>query len=117
MAHRRRGSRTGTAERGTYHLSLLQVGVRRRLLRLHPCPVSGGSQIMSATQDATYATPGLVLVMEPPWMCILHNCECHTLEEVVGQLVKALECSTEEALTLAITAHEIGKSMVAVGPH
>jgi len=72
---------------------------------------------MSATQDATYATPGLVLVMEPPWMCILHNCECHTLEEVVGQLVKALECSTEEALTLAITAHEIGKSMVAVGPH
>jgi len=28
----------------------------------------------------------------PPWMTILHNCDCHTFEEVVKQLQKAIAC-------------------------
>src|SRR2546422_5658874 len=32
----------------------------------------------------------------PPWMTILHNCECHTFEQVVKQLQKAIACSEAE---------------------
>jgi len=27
----------------------------------------------------------------PPWMTILHNCDCHTFEQVVKQLQKAVK--------------------------
>ena len=32
----------------------------------------------------------------PPWITVLHNCDCHTFEQVVKQLQKAIDCSEAE---------------------
>jgi len=52
----------------------------------------------------------------PPWMTILHNCDCHTFEEVVRQLMKAIACSEEKGWELAWQVHNTGKAVVKVGP-
>ena len=52
----------------------------------------------------------------PPWMTILHNCDCHTFEEVVRQLMKAIACSEERGWELAHEVHNSGKAVVKVGP-
>jgi ATP-dependent Clp protease adapter protein ClpS len=52
----------------------------------------------------------------PPWMTILHNCECHTFEQVVKQLQKAIACSEPEGWELAWQVHNTGKAVVKVGP-
>jgi ATP-dependent Clp protease adapter protein ClpS len=51
----------------------------------------------------------------PPWMTILHNCNCHTFEEVVRQLVKAIACSEAEGWEIAWRVHNTGKAVVKVG--
>jgi ATP-dependent Clp protease adapter protein ClpS len=51
----------------------------------------------------------------PPWMTILHNCECHTFEQVVRQLQKAIQCSEEEGWEIAWQVHNTGKAVVRVG--
>jgi ATP-dependent Clp protease adaptor protein ClpS len=52
----------------------------------------------------------------PPWMCILHNCECHTFEQVVTQLQKAIACSEAEGWEIAWQVHNTGKAVVKVAP-
>jgi ATP-dependent Clp protease adapter protein ClpS len=52
----------------------------------------------------------------PPWMTILHNCECHTFEQVVRQLMKAIACSEARGWELAWQVHNTGKAVVKVGP-
>ena len=52
----------------------------------------------------------------PPWMTILHNCECHTFEQVVKQLQKAIGCSEAECWELAWQVHNTGKAVVKIGP-
>ena len=52
----------------------------------------------------------------PPWMTILHNCDCHTFEDVVKQLIKAIACSEDRAWELAREVHNTGKAVVKVGP-
>ena len=52
----------------------------------------------------------------PPWMTILHNCECHTFEQVVRQLQKAIACSEAEGWEIAWQVHNTGKAVVKVGP-
>jgi ATP-dependent Clp protease adapter protein ClpS len=52
----------------------------------------------------------------PPWMTILHNCDCHTFEDVVKQLMKAIGCSEEKGWELAWQVHNTGKAVVKVGP-
>jgi ATP-dependent Clp protease adapter protein ClpS len=52
----------------------------------------------------------------PPWMTILHNCECHTFEQVVKQLQKAIACSEAEGWEIAWRVHNTGKAVVKVGP-
>ena len=52
----------------------------------------------------------------PPWMTILHNCDCHTFEDVVRQLIKAISCSEDRAWEIAWEVHNTGKSVVKVGP-
>jgi ATP-dependent Clp protease adaptor protein ClpS len=52
----------------------------------------------------------------PPWMTVLHNCDCHTFEEVVKQLIKAIACSEERGWELAWQVHNTGKAVVKVGP-
>src|SRR3989337_1911823 len=51
----------------------------------------------------------------PPWMTILHNCECHTFEQVVKQLQKAIGCSEAEGWEIAWQVHNTGKAVVKVG--
>ena len=52
----------------------------------------------------------------PPWMTILHNCECHTFEQVVRQLMKAIACSESRGWEIAWEVHNTGKAVVKVGP-
>src|SRR5437899_12344804 len=52
----------------------------------------------------------------PPWMTILHNCDCHTFEQVVKQLQKAIACSEAEGWELAWQVHNTGKAVVKIGP-
>ncbi len=52
----------------------------------------------------------------PPWMTILHNCDCHTFEEVVRQLMKAIACSEDRGWELAREVDSSGKAVVKVGP-
>ena len=52
----------------------------------------------------------------PPWMTVLHNCECHTFEEVVRQLQKAIGCSEPEGWKIAWQVHNTGKAVVKIGP-
>ena len=54
--------------------------------------------------------------LAPPWMTILHNCDCHTFEEVVRQLMKAIACSEERGWELAREVDSSGKAVVKVGP-
>ncbi len=54
--------------------------------------------------------------MAPPWMTILHNCDCHTFEDVVRQLMKAIACSEQRGWELAWEVHNSGKAVVKVGP-
>lgn len=52
----------------------------------------------------------------PPWMTILHNCECHSFEEVVRQLQKAIGCSEAEGWEIAWQVHTAGRAVVKIGP-
>ena len=51
----------------------------------------------------------------PPWMTVLHNCDCHTFEEVVRQLMKAIACPEAEGWEIARQVHNTGKAVVKVG--
>jgi ATP-dependent Clp protease adapter protein ClpS len=52
---------------------------------------------------------------EEPAKVILFNDEVHTFEEVIGQLIKALRCSTGKAESLAWEAHTSGRAVVYTG--
>jgi ATP-dependent Clp protease adapter protein ClpS len=56
------------------------------------------------------------VALAPPWITILHNCDCHTFEDVVKQLIKAIGCSEDRAWELAWEVHNTGKAVVKVGP-
>ena len=51
----------------------------------------------------------------PPWMTILHICDCHTFEQVVKQLQKAIACSEAEGWDIAWRVHNTGKAVVKIG--
>ena len=74
------------------------------------------------TLHATETTPQVEEIEEvdvalaPPWMTILHNCDCHTFEDVVKQLIKAIACSEDRAWEIAWEVHNTGKAVVKVGP-
>jgi len=50
-----------------------------------------------------------------PARVILFNDEWHTFDEVIGQLIKALGCSSGKAEAIAFEAHSKGKAMVYEG--
>lgn len=72
--------------------------------------------------SATETTPEVEEIAEvdvalaPPWITILHNCDCHTFEDVVKQLIKAIACSEDRAWEIAWEVHNTGKAVVKVGP-
>jgi ATP-dependent Clp protease adapter protein ClpS len=55
------------------------------------------------------------VAIAPPWITILHNCDCHTFEQVVRQLMKAIACSEERGWELAWQVHNTGRAVVKVG--
>ena len=63
--------------------------------------------------DVEDVTEGAVA---PPWMTILHNCDCHTFEQVVRQLQKAIQCSEAEGWEIAWQVHNTGKAVVKIAP-
>ena len=62
------------------------------------------------------AESGEEIALAPPWITILHNCDCHTFEEVAKQLIKAIGCSEDRAWEIAWEVHNTGKAVVKVGP-
>jgi ATP-dependent Clp protease adaptor protein ClpS len=58
---------------------------------------------------------GAATTVEPPWMTILWNCNCHTFEQVARQLMKAIACSYDEGMAIAGRVHNDGKAVVRVG--
>jgi ATP-dependent Clp protease adapter protein ClpS len=56
------------------------------------------------------------VALAPPWITILFNCDCHTFEDVVKQLMKAIACSEDRGWEIAWEVHNTGKSVVKVGP-
>ena len=55
------------------------------------------------------------VAVAPPWMTVLHNCDCHTFEQVVRQLMKAIGCSEDRGWELAWEVHNTGRAVVKVG--
>ncbi|HLR76144.1 MAG TPA: ATP-dependent Clp protease adaptor ClpS [Balneolaceae bacterium] len=52
---------------------------------------------------------------ETPWRVLLYDDDVHTFEEVIRQLVKALNCSGSYAEELTFKVHNQGKAMVYEG--
>ena len=57
----------------------------------------------------TIAKPELV------WSVILFNCNCHTFDDVIEQLMTALGCSSEKASQLTYVADQFGSVKVYEG--
>src|SRR6185436_9845953 len=95
--------RTSPAGAGPGH------GARRRRIARHARMmaerVSPESDVEEIGQEA----------VAPPWMTVLHNCDCHTFEQVVKQLQKAIGCSEAEGWEIAWQVHNTGKAVVKVG--
>ncbi|GIX46432.1 MAG: hypothetical protein KatS3mg131_0643 [Candidatus Tectimicrobiota bacterium] len=53
--------------------------------------------------------------LDVPWQAVLYNCDCHTYEEVIRQLMLALGCSREEAYELAWIVDHHGRAAVYTG--
>ncbi len=51
-----------------------------------------------------------------PWVVILYNCDCHTWDEVILQLQKAIGCCLETAERIAEEAHFTGRAIAFTGP-
>lgn len=45
---------------------------------------------------------------EHMWRTILLNCNCHTFDEVIEQIIKAIGCSEFTASQMANVAHQFG---------
>jgi ATP-dependent Clp protease adapter protein ClpS len=68
------------------------------------------------TAPEVEAEHGEEVALAPPWMTTLFNCDCHTFEDVVKQLMKAIACSEDRGWELAWQVHNAGKAVVKVGP-
>ena len=56
------------------------------------------------------------VLVQPPATVVLFNDEVHTIEEVIGQLIKALRCDSSKAEGLTWEVHTSGKAAVLEGP-
>ena len=74
------------------------------------------SQLAERVTPSTDVEEVVAEAVAPPWMTVLHNCDCHTFEQVVRQLQKAIACSEAEGWELAWQVHNTGKAVVKVGP-
>jgi ATP-dependent Clp protease adaptor protein ClpS len=67
------------------------------------------------SRPAVEEETGTDTTLEPPWITILWNCDCHTFEQVARQLMKAIACSYDEGMAIAGRVHNDGKAVVRVG--
>ena len=70
---------------------------------------------MQSTQTKTIADVDIVLAPEFVWNTVLFNCYCHTFDEVVEQLMKAIGCSSTSGSQLANVAEQFGNVTVFTG--
>lgn len=49
------------------------------------------------------------------WSVVLFNCNCHTFDEVIEQLIKAIGCSSQTASQLSYVADKFGSVKVFEG--
>jgi ATP-dependent Clp protease adaptor protein ClpS len=79
-------------------------------------PLSPYAGAGTETAPDVEAEHGEETALAPPWMTTLFNCDCHTFEDVVKQLMKAIACSEDRGWELAWQVHNSGKAVVKVGP-
>ncbi len=48
---------------------------------------------------------------------LLYNDDFHSFDEVIGQLIKAINCSTQRAIYLTMKVHSEGRAEVFKGPY
>lgn len=53
--------------------------------------------------------------VKAPWRVLLYNDEVHTFREVIIQLTKAINCSSDQAEEIALKVHQDGKALVYEG--
>ena len=49
------------------------------------------------------------------WRTTLFNCNCHSFEQVIAQLTKAIRCDMKKAKEHAMEVHKTGSSVVYSG--
>ena len=54
-------------------------------------------------------------IIGTPYKVILYNDDVHSFEEVINQLIKAINCNFEDARTLTFEVHVKGKAIVFTG--
>ncbi len=50
-----------------------------------------------------------------PYVVILYNCDCHSMDEVVAQLLKATEYSLDRCMQIMMEAHLRGRAIAYTG--
>ena len=48
--------------------------------------------------------------VDNPWIVILYNCDCHTVDEVILQVQKATGCTLDKAVWITHEAHMTGRA-------
>jgi ATP-dependent Clp protease adaptor protein ClpS len=68
-------------------------------------------------KHGTQETPDFTVLNEVtiPAKVILFNDDWHTFDEVIAQLIKAINCTSEKAEALAWEVHNLGKAVVFEG--
>jgi len=71
--------------------------------------------IANEEQWETYAEEDVQEAIQTPWRLILYNDDVHTFDEVIQQLIKALNCGRAHAEELTLQVHHEGKAIVFEG--
>lgn len=53
--------------------------------------------------------------LDNPWQAVLYNCDCHTYEDVIQQLMLAIGCSRDQAYEYAWIVDHHGRAAVYFG--
>jgi len=69
------------------------------------------------TNPSTTINDDLITLIKPDfsWQTILFNCNCHSFDDVIEQLMKAINCSSAKASQLAQVADQFGSVKVYEG--
>lgn len=50
--------------------------------------------------------------LDNPWQAVLYNCDCHTYEQVIQQLMLAIGCTREQGYEIAWIVDHHGRAAV-----